>query len=246
MYLKGSQKELGVCFPFSNDTLLDGGAELHHRLFTSLAESLLRRICTQEGSSHLLFPRCECPRSAKCKENLCSSFFVWLFISCKRDMSVKVGALSALESFKKSKMFLMRVFLHSLCQSCRMQMLRLASKSWRSCFGREVSSYFLSELGNTFNFKIEILLFLAFFKLLLLYYTHSWVCQSTHALLHLSLPSIFFPHALCSTYCYYGMLLSLYVCRMALSHSFGPRPTVTPQLCGSCWRRALIRRRRIR
>ena len=94
--------------------------------------------------------------------------------------------------------------------------------------------FFVSELVNSFIFE---------FKCFAPFWPSHTPMFTTYSCTLPPLTSLyFFPHALCSTYCYYGMLLSLYVGRMATLHSFRPLTSVTPQLCSSCWKRGLTRR----
>ena len=60
---------------------------------------------------------------------------------------------SIFEKMKKMKLFWQVHNSHSVSKSCRMRILRLVSKSQRSCFSSEVSSDYWSELGNPLNSK---------------------------------------------------------------------------------------------
>jgi len=113
----------------------------------------------------------------------------------------------------------------------------------RSCFQREVSSAYRSELGNTFMFKLKCFALFGFVALAraplhVLYklHTHTHVFATySSSLPPLSLPSLSLLSSLFFSSCYYGVCasLSLYVGSMATLLSFGPRTMVTPQLCSS-------------
>jgi hypothetical protein len=82
---------------------------------------------------------------------------------------VKRGAESALERFEELPKEVISVFLlgvhysHSLTETCRIWILRLVSKSQRSCYDSKVLSAYWSELGNTLNFIFKFLPFLLYF-----------------------------------------------------------------------------------
>jgi len=116
-----------------------------------------------------------------------NSFCIIRLFSLSRIARAKRGAESALESFEELQVR----YSHSSSESCRIWILRLISKSQRSCFDGKVSSDFWSELGKSFVFKFKCLLFfLAFFLLrallhVLYYPTH--VCLPlAHLLSHLA------------------------------------------------------------
>jgi len=145
----------------------------------------------------------------------------------KKELRVRSSVLTNWQNNKRVVLFQVH-FSHSLYQSCRMRVLTLFSKSWRSCFGGEVLSDCLSELGNKCICIASFLLS-----------EHFYYPSPPHTLTHLCLPFffIFFPSWFLScspvflSLLLWSSSLPLWMCRcMATQRSSWPRSTVTPQL----------------